>query len=164
MKKVIVLLLVMVATCITFAQKPTTVKKPLSKSVKSNKITTPPPKIKMVFASRIGGGDITVSSLKAILDSSVIFIDEKGKRYTAKIMNVFYRAKNVFIDDQTEEKRVTYEYQTDKITNSNRLSDIWISALKQRLEPGDEFGFNEILVDTGNGYSVQVKGFSFRVK
>jgi hypothetical protein len=121
------------------------------------------PKITASIGNMLGGTyDVAVA--KNLIDNSLLLKDESGKLYKINRCSFLYKRKMVYTDEDTKEKRITYEYLSKELRNNEQLDEFWKKIIKEELKKGEELIFEKILADSGSGYMLQVKGLTIVVQ
>ncbi len=110
------------------------------------------------------GGTYDVAVAKNLIDNNLLLKDENGKLYKISRCSFLYKRKMVYTDEDTKEKRITYEFLSKELRNNEQLDEFWKKIIKEELKKGEELIFEKILADSGSGYMIQVKGLTLTVQ
>lgn len=131
---------------------------------------TPKPIVKgkvPVITASIGGmtsGKYGVGAAKILIDSNLVLKDEKGQKYVINRCSFMYKRKMTYTDEESGQKRITWEYLAKELRNGEQLDKFWRDTIKEDLKVGEELIFEKILADSKKGYMIPVKGLSITVK
>ena len=151
MKIILFILLLTISTAAIVAQqtKPST-NKPIIQKTKV-------PTVKATIANMVTG-TYSVAAIKILVDSNLVITDEKGKRYSFAKCSFLYKRKMTYTDENTGEKKVTWEYLNKELRNNEQLDAFWRTTIKQDLKKDEALIFEKILVDSGKGYMLTTQG------
>ncbi|HEY0273687.1 MAG TPA: hypothetical protein VGC22_10920, partial [Chitinophaga sp.] len=76
------------------------------------------------------------------LDQNLVVRDQKNNKYEVISFEFTYEQKTPYVNDTTNKPGVYTEYLGDNFKHTARLSDIWVSKLKESLQHGDELFFS----------------------
>ena len=135
-------LLVVMSTCSLYAQtgkaKTTPAKKPAAAATRTQ----------LSFRSTWGiylSDSIPRPDIVKLLDSALVVRDQKNNLFPVVSFDFTYENKEVYLNDSTGRPGIYTEYIGDSF-KGNKLPPLWVSRIKEMLDKGEVFYFDNIIV------------------
>jgi hypothetical protein len=107
-----------------------------------------------VFTTRLAGNQgtaVSVTSMKTLLDSTLVASDSSGRRQPVVSFNFGYRTTDTFLNDTTGRPETSHLY-TSFHFKGNRLDSLWRTEIGSRIKSGDELFFDRIIAQDRNAH------------
>lgn len=125
----------------------------LSFSQKTNSKTSPifkPPVVKTLIGIRSGFDTVHVEEATQLIGLPLMVKDKNGNTYKIDNYRFLYREKGFIENTETGRPEVNYTMVASRFDNSP-LPKVWIENIQQKIKPGEELYFFEILVSDKEG-------------
>lgn len=131
---------------------------------KTNKpATTSVPKFILKWGNR-SGGEISAAQVQQLVDSPLVALDEKGKRYVVAGFSINYTFKASYKDEESGQLKQVKDFRSNDFDNTDRLTDLWRDSVKDNAKKEDEILFNKVRVKLPNGKLMAGPDLRFSVK
>jgi hypothetical protein len=139
-------------------------KKPVGAKAKTVANTIPAVlKLKPLWGNHPGGNMLVADGIN-YADSALRVIDDKGHRYQVVSFKFIYRRKASITDDQTGAVKNTWDVVATDIYNSNSLTDVWKTTIKETLQKDEEWIIDYITIKDKSGRKVMATPMNFKFK
>ena len=112
-----------------------------------------------VYTVSFGGyknANITADQFKRVLDSALIVRDDKGNSYPIARFRINYTFATSFTDSETQQAKNFKDFRAADFYDTNKITEVWRSSLKDNSKKGDEVIFNNIIIKLKNGKKLMV--------
>ena len=112
-----------------------------------------------VYTVSLGGykdANISAEQFKRVVDSVLIVRDEKGNSYPISRFRINYTFATSFTDTETQQLKNFKDFRAADFYDTNKLTEVWRSSLKDNSKKGDEVILNNIIIKLRNGKKLMV--------
>ena len=140
-------LLIMSVFCLVISSALSQTKKPA---------TTVTPAVYTVTLGGYKDANIPAEQFKRVVDSTLIVRDEKGNSYPISRFRINYTFATAFTDSETQQLKNFKDFRAADFYDTNKLTEVWRSSIKDNSKKGDEVIINNIIIKLRNGKKLMI--------
>ena len=112
-----------------------------------------------VYTVTLGGykdANIPADQFKRVVDSALTVRDEKGNSYPISRFRINYTFATSFTDSETQQLKNFKDFRAADFYDTNKLTEVWRSSIKDNSKKGDEVIINNIIIKLRNGKKLMI--------
>lgn len=122
---------------------------------------TPPKLFTQLGGLRDSAAVADTTAIKMI--KQPLIVNDGKSVYKISSYNVLYKQKNIFLDEQSGKRIVSYTTNA-QLFKSTPLTPIWIKALSEQLHSGDELLYFSVIVTDNKDRVMNAPDFKIKIK
>ena len=122
-----------------------------------------PPVLTTALGSLTGKAFASKEEVLNIIGLPILITDSKKTSYKISSYQLLYREKTQIEDDKTGEVKSSSD-MVSKLFKESPLPEVWIRNIKERLKPGEELYFFDVIVKDSQGRPLYAPDLSITIK